>query len=409
MAAPTVRVRIGFTANEFTLDDLVRGVLDTGQLGGATPLTDVTSDVQSVSISRGRSRDLDTFTTGSCSVRLLNNARKYENTNTSSPYYPGIEPMIAIRVDATTDGGSSYKDLFVGFVTDINLTYPDQSNSFADFIASDAFMKLANTSLINASFSSTDSGTLVGNILDNANVKFGAERDIETGISTMQALSNVSENTLSVLQNIERSENGLLFMSKDGKLTFRSRHTTFPSTPDATFSDDGSDIPYLRVDYINDDNEIFNTVSLTRIGGTTQTVEDVGSQGKYLIRTLSRSGLYNDSDSEVNDAANFLLGKFKDALIRFDNLVVDLTEATTGNQNSILDREIGDLVKVELTPPGGGSPSQITSNEIIDSINYNITPDIFSCSYKLSNADVQAFMRLDNALFGILDTDKLGY
>ena len=409
MAAPTVRVRIGFTANEFTLDDLVRGVLDTGQLGGAITYTDVTSDVQSVSISRGRSRDLDTFTTGSCSVRLLNNARKYENTNTSSPYYPGIEPMIAIRVDATTDGGSSYKDLFVGFVTDINLTYPDQSNSFADFIASDAFMKLANTSLINASFSSTDSGTLVGNILDNANVKFGAERDIETGISTMQSLSGISENTLSVLQNIERSENGLLFMSKDGKLTFKSRHTTFPSTPDATFSDDGSDIPYLRVDYINDDNEIFNTVSLTRIGGTTQTVEDVGSQGKYLIRTLSRSGLYNDSDSEVNDAANFLLGKFKDALIRFDNLVVDLTEATTGNQNTILDREVGDVVKVELTPPGSGSPSQITSNEIIDSINYNITPDIFSCSYKLSNADVQAFMRLDNALFGILDTDKLGY
>ena len=408
MAAPTVRVRIGFTQNTFTLDDLVRGVLDSAELGGAVTLTDVTSDVQSVSISRGRSRDLDTFTTGSCSVRLLNNARKYENTNTSSPYSPGIEPMIAIKVDATTDG-STYKDLFVGFVTDINLTYPDQSNSFADFVASDGFMKLANTSLINASFSSADSGTLVGNVLDNANVKFGAERDIETGISTMQSLSGISENTLSVLQNIERSENGLLFMSKDGKLTFRSRHTTFPSTPDATFSDDGSDIPYLRVDYINDDNEIFNVVSLTRTGGTTQTVEDTASQGKYLIRTLSRSGLYNDSDSEVNDAANFLLGKFKDALIRFDNLVVDLTEATTGNQNSILNREVGDVVKVELTPPGGGSPAQITSNEIIDSISYNITPDIFSCSYKLSNADVQAFMRLDNTLFGILDTDKLGY
>ena len=128
-------------------------------------------------------------------------------------------------------------------------------------------MKLANTNLINASFSSADSGTLVGNVLDNANVKFGADRDIETGISTMQALSGISENTLSVLQNIERSENGLLFMSKDGKLTFKSRHTTFPSTPDATFSDDGSDIPYLRVDYINDDNEIFNVVSLTRVGG----------------------------------------------------------------------------------------------------------------------------------------------
>ena len=409
MAQPTVRVRIGFTPNTFTLDDLVRGVLDVGELAGATVLTDVTSDVQSVSISRGRSRDLDTFRTGNASIRLLNNERKYENINTSSPYSPGIEPLIAIHIDATTDGGSSYKDLFVGFVTDINLTYPDKSNSFAEMECSDGFMKLANTQLINASFSSTDSGTLVSNILDNDNVKFGAERNIETGISTMQSLSSLSENTLSVLQNVERSENGLLFMSKDGKITFKSRHTTFPSTPSATFSDDGSDVPYLRVDYINDDNEIFNIVSLERSGGSTQTVQDIASQGKYLIRTLSRSGLYNNSDTEVLDAANFLLGKFKDALIRFDNLVVDLTEATTSNQNTVLDREVGDVVKVELTPPGSGSPTQITKNEIIDSISYNITPDIFSCTYELSNADVQAFMRLDNTLFGILDTDKLGY
>jgi hypothetical protein len=332
-----------------------------------------------------------------------------ENTNTSSPYSPGIEPMIAIHIDATTDGGSNYKDLFVGFVTDINLTYPDQSNSFAEFQAADGFMKIANTSLINASFSSLNSGDLVSAILDNANVKFGTERNIETGISTMQSLSSLTENTLSVLQNVERSENGLLFMSKDGKLTFKSRHTTFPSATVATFSDDGSDVPYLRVDYINDDNEIFNVVSLQRIGGSVQTVQDTGSQGKYLIRTLSRDNLYNNSDTDVNDAANFLLGKFKDALIRFDNLIVDLTEASTANQGTVLDREIGDIVKVELTPPGSGSPAQITSNEIIDSITYNITPTLFSCSYKLSNADVQAFMRLNNTLFGVLDTDKLGY
>ena len=409
MAAPVIRVRIGFTQNTFTLDDLVRGVLDSAELGGATPLTDVTSDVQSVNITRGRSRDLSTFSTGTASVQLLNNDRKYENTNTSSPYSPGIEPMIAIHIDATTDGGSTYKDLFVGFVTDINLTYPDKSNSFAEFVAADGFMKIANTNLINASFSSLDSGALVSAILDNSNVKFGAERNIETGISTMQSLSSISENTLSVLQNVERSENGLLFMSKDGKLTFKSRHTTFPSTSAATFSDDGSDIPYLRVDYINDDNEIFNVISLTRTGGTTQTVQDTGSQGKYLIRTLSREGLFNSTDADTKNAANFLLGKFKDALIRFDNLIIDLTEASTSNQGTILDREIGDIIKVELTPPGSGSPAQITSNEIIDSITYNITPTVFSCSYKLSNADVQAFMRLDNTIFGVLNTDKLGY
>ena len=409
MAQPTVRVRMGFTQNTFTLDDLIRGVLDSAELGGATPLTDVTSDVQSVTITRGRSRDLATFNSGSCSVRLLNNSRKYENTNTASPYSPGIEPMITIHIDATTDGGSSYKDLFVGFITDINLSYPDQGNSFADFSGSDAFMKLANTNLINASFSSSTSGALIENVLDNANVKFGADRNIETGISTMQAISNLTENTLTFLQNIERSENGLLFMSKDGKLTFKSRHTTFPSTPAATFSDDGSDVPYLSIDYINDDNEIFNIVSLTRTGGTTQTVQDAGSQGKYLIRTLSRDNLLNNTDTEVLSAANFLLGKFKDALIRFDNLTIDLTEATTSNQNTVLDREIGDIVKVELTPITSDRLPNSSSYEIIDSISYSITPEVFSCSYQLSNADVQAFMRLDNTLFGVLNTDKLGY
>ena len=410
MAQPTIRVRLGFTPNEFTLDDLVRGILDSGQLGGAVTLTDVTNDVQNVAISRGRSKDLDSFFTGSCAIKLLNNERKYENTNTSSPYYPGIEPFIIMHVDATTDGGSTYEDLFVGFVADINLSYPDTNNSFATFTGFDAFMKINNTELVDQDFSSTDSGTLINNILNSDTVKFSTgNRDIETGISNMQALSNITSNTLSILQTIERSENGLLFMSKSGKLTFKNRHTTFPSSASMTFSDDGSDIPYNSVDYINDDNEIYNVINLTRTGGTTQTKVDTGSQLKYLIRTLTRTGLLNDNDAEVSDAALFLLGKFKDALLRFDNLEVNLKDIGTSSQNSILASEVGDIVNIELTPPGSGSPSQITSLEILDSITYSVTPDTFKVNYKLSKADQQAFMRLDNTLFGILDTDKLGY
>ena len=410
MAQPTIRVRLGFTANEFTLDDLVRGILDSGQLGGAVTLTDVTNDVQNVAISRGRSKDLDSFFTGSCAIKLLNNERKYENTNTSSPYYPGIEPFIIMHVDATTDGGSTYEDLFVGFVADINLSYPDTNNSFATFTGFDAFMKINNTELVDQDFPSTDSGTLINNILNSDTVKFSTgNRDIETGISNMQALSNITNNTLSILQTIERSENGLLFMSKSGKLTFKNRHTTFPSSASMTFSDDGNDIPYNSVDYINDDNEIYNVINLTRTGGNTQTKEDTGSQLKYLIRTLTRTGLLNDNDAEVSDAALFLLGKFKDALLRFDNLEVNLKDIGTSSQNSILASEVGDIVNVELSPPGSGSPSQITSLEILDSITYSVTPDTFKVNYKLSKADQQAFMRLDNTLFGILDTDKLGY
>ena len=43
------------------------------------------------------------------------------------------EPLFVINVDSV----QIYKDLFVGFVTDINLTYPDKNNSFADFLAAE--------------------------------------------------------------------------------------------------------------------------------------------------------------------------------------------------------------------------------------------------------------------------------
>ena len=409
MAQPTIRVRLGFTPTTFTLDDLIRGLLDSGTLGGSTVLTDVTDDVQNVAVSRGRSKDLDSFFTGSCAVKLTNNERKYENTNTSSPYYPGIEPFIVMHVDATTDGGSTYKDIFVGLVADIEINYPDSTNSFVTFTAFDEFMKLNNAELVNSSFSSAASGTLIGAILDSATVKFGSNRSIETGNSTMQALSSYTANVLSTLQEIERSENGLLFIDKSGNLTFKERHTTFPSTPSITFSDDGSDVAYSSVDSITADNEIYNIINLTRTGGSVQTKEDVGSQLKYLIRTLTRTGLLNSNDTDVSNAALYLLGKFKDALIRFDNLLVDVDALSTSNQNKILDSEVGDIVKVEITPPGSGSPAQVTQLEILDSIKYNVSPDTFKVTYKFSNADQQAFFRLDNSLFGLLDTDKLGY
>ena len=72
--------------------------------------------------------------------------------------------------------------------------------------------------------------------------------------------------------------------------------------------------------YINDHNEIYNVINLTSLGGSTVTKEDVGSQLKYLVRTLTRTGLLNNSQDELTDAGNFLLCKFKDAILRFDDL-----------------------------------------------------------------------------------------
>jgi len=408
MAAPTLRVRFGFTPNVFTLDDAIRGRLDSGNvLGGATTFTDVTTFVQSVSISRGRSRDLNSFVSGSAAITLENSADgRFNPANVSGPYYPGIEPLIEVVVDCLVDGQSSHTNLYRGFVTDWVTQYPNKTTSKVQVSCSDAFVKLANIETTSLSVSSTDSGSMVSSILGNAQVAFSGSTSIDTGNSTMQSI-NKSTNALSLIQEIEKSENGSFFAGSDGTLNFKNRHSSFPSATTTVFSDDGSDIPYLEVNQPVDDDLIFNVINLTREGGSQQTAQDTASQGKYLKRYLERNNLLNASDSDVALAATFLLAKFKDALPRFSQMVLNIDTLSTANQLTVLGLELSSAIKIEITPPGEGS--QISRQSVIDGISFAITPDDFTLRYNVSDAVNSAFFRLNDTVFGALNDDRLGY
>jgi|TARA_Y100000289_G_scaffold66088_1_gene81420 hypothetical protein len=408
MAAPTLRVRFGFVPNVFTLDDLIRGTLSTSNvLGGAVTFTDVTSYVQSVSISRGRSRDLNSFSSGTATINLENSADgRFNPANASGPYYPGIEPLIQVIVDCLVAGESSYTTLYTGFVTDWLTQYPNKTTSKVQVSCSDAFVKLANIEVDSLSVSSTDSGSMVSSILSNAQVSFSGSTSIDTGNSTMQSI-NKSTNALALIQEIEKSENGAFFVGADGTLNFKNRHASFPTTSTAVFSDDGSDIPYLEVNQPVDDDLIFNVINLTREGGSLQTASDTASQSKYLKRYLERSNLLNASDSDVASAALFLLAKFKDALPRFSSMVLNIDTLSAANQLTVLGLELSAGIKIEITPPGEGS--QIARESVVDGISFAISPDDFVVRFNVSDAVNSAFFRLNSATYGQLDDDRLGY
>lgn len=408
MAAPTLRVRFGFTPNVFTLDDAIRGRLDSGNvLGGAVTLTDVTSYVQSVSINRGRSRDLNSFSSGTAQIVLENSADgRFNPANTSGAYYPGIEPLIEVVVDCLISGESSYTNLYTGFVTDWVTQYPNKTTSKVQVSCSDAFVKLANIEVDALAVSSTDSGSMVNSILSNSQVLFSGTTSIDTGNSTMQSI-NKSTNALALIQEIEKSENGAFFVGADGTLNFKNRHASFPTTSTVVFSDDGSDIPYLEVNQPVDDDLIFNVINLTREGGSLQTASDSASQGKYLKRYLERSSLLNSSDSDVALAASFLLAKFKDALPRFSSMVLNIDTLSSANQLKVLGLELSSGLKIEITPPG--ESSQISRESILDGISFAITPDDFVIRFNVSDAVNSAFFRLDSATYGQLNDDRLGY
>lgn len=132
MAYPVAVVEIGFGASDtpYTLNPT---------------WVDVSNDVLEMSVDRGRSDDWGTFS-GSASVTLNNNSRKYDPFNSASPYNGLLTPRRQIRIKATY-GGSTY-EVFRGFVDGFS---PDWQNagksSTVTLSCFDALQLLASNSL----------------------------------------------------------------------------------------------------------------------------------------------------------------------------------------------------------------------------------------------------------------------
>lgn len=109
--------------------------------GDDTPSwTDVSDDVRSVSVRRGRSRELDRYQAGQATVVLNNRARAYDPTHTAN-----VLPMRRIRIQATFD--TVTYPVFDGYVDSFNQDYEYPNEAVAVVSATDAFKVLAAVTL----------------------------------------------------------------------------------------------------------------------------------------------------------------------------------------------------------------------------------------------------------------------
>jgi hypothetical protein len=109
MSRPDTRVRIAFdlaaggAGDFFTLDDPVKGELDDGPFGlSGDILEDVTDDVRSITVRRGRSRELERYQAGAATVNLDNKDRKYDPANLPRQVATGGDSVYDIDVNGTT-------------------------------------------------------------------------------------------------------------------------------------------------------------------------------------------------------------------------------------------------------------------------------------------------------------------
>ncbi len=378
--------------NDVTLT--IEIAFDSNPLDTSPSFTDISAFVRSFDVKRGRNNELGQFPAGTLQVVLSNADNRFNPTNTSSPYFDSsagktkIQPLKRIRVKAVYDS-TSYT-IFEGFLDTIPVQYPaNGSDSTVILTATDAFRLFQQSTIQGRGFrvglsgfsevgQSTRLGMTFTNELSSARVTkildaFGFpsdRRDVQTG--TLQVgTQQITDNVLSALQECETAENAQFFISADGKATFRNRDYRLSNTKainvQSTFSNDGSNLPYVDVGLSFDDQEIVNIYEWTREGGTTQYIADTDSVLNYGAFDNAQTTI-NISDTNVASLIAQKVAETSQPIVRFNNLVVNPRENTL-LWTQALGREFGDRIKVKVVNPDGSS---LEDEVLIESIQHSV-------------------------------------
>lgn len=410
MSTPDTRVYIAFdlaaggSGDFFTLDDPVKGELDNTiyKLSGDI-LIDVTEDVRSIGVRRGRSRQLEQFQAGAATVQLNNDERKYDPAagTAITPYGASMRPRKQVVIEANG------QRVFTGVVDDWDLLYSLQGDHVASVAATDSFVTLANQVIDRHTATSQKTGERIDAILARPEIDYQGATDIDTGQATLQAdvVSDTSpDNLLSYLQQVEIAEPGALFMSKAGALTFRQRSDLQQATS-TVFADNGTGIPFSGIAIAYGAEELRNRVSVSIAGGGTATASTQASIDVYgVIDFELRDTLLSDT-AQAEELATWLANTYSEPQLRVDRVEVNLSPITTAQANEVLGLELGDVIEVRFTPSGIGD--QIVAFGSIDSIEHRVEALDHIVTLDVSQT-IAAFV-LDSTVFGVLDSNKLGF
>jgi hypothetical protein len=297
--------------------------------------------------------------------------------------------------------------VYVGRITDIDVNY-DYDLSEVSITTSDDFVLLANTTTGDSFTPPAElSGARVTRILDLPSVGYPvATRNIATGLAGLGNYS-IADNTnaLTYLQKITDAEQGYLFISKDGALTFTNRLAASFAGASAAFSDDGTEIPYSALEVLYGQEFLYNRVSLQTEGGTPQNVDDAPSQAEFGISTLSLSDLLLEDDAAALTLANTLLDRYKEPIYRFDELEVSFNRLTAPQRLDVLDLEIGDIIEITRTY-STGTPASVTAFYAIEGIGHALSPSQHKTRIRLTPAELVYAFILDDVTYGVLDADN---
>jgi hypothetical protein len=374
-------------------------------------------------VDRGRPTEFDKTGTGTAVVNIVDRLGLFDPTNTSSPYNTKIVPGKQAGVALVNPTGSHASfPLFRGFIESWHYRlHPTEKWFELELQLVDGFAVLSRAELRvgvdgllpvpAGAEGNVVYGETVGPVQDRINAVLGdvgwpaGLTDVFTGnvrvgpkayapgTSALDALFDAADAEFPGVAN--------LWMSKDGKLTFRGRQARFRPTVAAygiqrrTVADPANRtghtdyVPVAELEWVHGHDNLFNSASATPQGvgsgsgwrqwNTTapdndsvagQTVKDDASIAAYGLSSITFDNLQtvegqatgNDSKAETKLFATYYVTNYKDPAPRLSRLVFKSRSPADAWADSLWTHicrcEISDLLTLETTHPGGGGFNQ---------------------------------------------------
>jgi len=336
----------------FTLDSSLLGgpdVLSAPIGSGSYTWTDVTREVKSVAITRGRPSDLQTMQQGTCTLRLKDSAGKYNTLNPTSPLAGQLVPMRPLRVRRTLLATSHY--LFFGFINQIEHDpVATAQESVIQAVDGLEWLNRARPPAMATQINQT-TAQLITAILVAVGWSDPAMRNIQAGGDVVPVWQDADgvKTALTLIQNLLQTDLGVFFFDAQGRATYFTREYMLTGRAAvATF--DGTMVTAIKGSA--DALSIVNGQTVTRTGGVAQTAIDGASRDAYGNRDGTPIVSPNlRSDAQALGLAQWLVGVQSQP--RAPIRGIGLASRSDAELTQQLTREIGDVVTI--TEPRGGS------------------------------------------------------
>jgi len=412
MTVPTINATINFSTGAAFAQAFIigEGIFGTNVLAdSAAVIVDVSNVVNSVNIKRGRSATADEFQTGSMTLRIVDQTGAFNPQNLGSPYTGLLDPMRKVLISATYN--NIVYPMFSGFITSYTTTTPKNATDvvYTDITAVDASRLAQNAQISTVTGASAGdlSGTRINQILNTISWP-ASMRDVDTGLTTLQADPGTARTALAALQTATNSEYGAVYVDASGSWVFQDRSVTTASiggTP-TVFNDDGTDIGYFNATWRLDDTLVFNQANVTRTGGTVQSATNAASVEKYFAHTYNQQNLLMQTDAVALDYARAYVASRAETSVRCDAIELDLY---TDNYNTgilaALELDFFDPVTITTNQPGA---STLTKTLQVFGVSHSVTPNKFRTTFTTLEPVIDGFI-IGNTNYGILDTSVLSY